>query len=178
MNRRRFMAKTLTSAAALSAGAMISNAQTSPTNALDKTTPSELVRRRGRQDLDLVFAFVRAGHNNLARVKEMVVSRPKIRYCSLGLGGRRLGNSHWWRVARWPARYCAIPALTRRAYRQLLRGNAGRARCDACIVKNQSFDRDHERAAWLYTSLSCCDQWRRRGRRSAKTAFGTKRERL
>jgi hypothetical protein len=87
MNRRRFIAKTLTSAAALTAGAVISNAQTSPTNALDKTTPSELVRRRGRQDLDLVFAFVRAGHNNLARVKEMVVQDPKFVIAAWDWGG-------------------------------------------------------------------------------------------
>jgi hypothetical protein len=89
MNRRYFIAKTLASAAVLGTGAAVSNAQTNSTAAAasDKTAPSEVVRRRGPLELKLVSAFVGAGHNNLARVKEMVAQEPNLVFASWDWGG-------------------------------------------------------------------------------------------
>src|SRR5690349_6246341 len=87
MNRRRFIANTLTSAAALTAGALASYAQTSYTNSPDKTTPSEVARLRGPLDLKLGRTFVRAGHNNLPRVKELIAQEPNLVFASLDWGG-------------------------------------------------------------------------------------------
>lgn len=87
MNRRHFISKTLTSAAVLGTGALVSNSQTSPANASDKAKPPEVVRLRGPQNLEQVFAFVRAGHNHLARVKEMVAQDRNFVIASWDWGG-------------------------------------------------------------------------------------------
>jgi ankyrin repeat protein len=92
MNRRRFIAKTLTSAAALGAGALISDAQTSSaqTNSPYIPAPGEVARKRGPQPLDVVYAFVGAGHGNLDKAKEMVAQDPHLVYAA-----RDWGNGDW-----------------------------------------------------------------------------------
>jgi hypothetical protein len=89
MNRRYFISKTLTDAAVLRVGTLVSNVQTYPsqTNASDKITPSEVVRRRGPIDLKLVAAFVGAGHNNLPRVKELIAQEPTLVLAAWDWGG-------------------------------------------------------------------------------------------
>jgi ankyrin repeat protein len=49
--------------------------------------PAEVTRKSGRQDLDMVFAFVRAGHNDLARVKQMVEQEPRLVVAAWDWGG-------------------------------------------------------------------------------------------
>jgi hypothetical protein len=92
MDRRHFLAKTLTSAAALGVGAHVSDAQTSsaPTNSPYIPAPGEVARKRGPQDLALVYAFVGAGHGNLDKVKEMVAQDPHLVYAA-----RDWGNGDW-----------------------------------------------------------------------------------
>jgi hypothetical protein len=87
MNRRRFIAKTLTSAAALGVGALVSDAQTNSTITSGTTNASELVRRRAPLDLKLVSAFVIAGHFNLPRVKELLAQEPALVFASWDWGG-------------------------------------------------------------------------------------------
>jgi Ankyrin repeats (many copies) len=89
MNRRHFISTTLTGAAALAGGTLASHAQTftSQTNALGKTTTSEVVRRRGPLDLKLVAAFVGAGHNNLSRVRGMIAQEPTLVFATWDWGG-------------------------------------------------------------------------------------------
>ena len=80
MNRRHFLAKTFTSATVIGAGVLITGVQTSPgqTNVFGKLVAAEIARNRPRQDLDTVFAFVRAGHNDLPRVKVMLAQEPAL----------------------------------------------------------------------------------------------------
>src|SRR5690242_21892720 len=89
MNRRCFLSQTLTSAAALSAGALTSSAHTPPeiSNVPDKPKPAEVLRRRGPLDLKLGVAFVGAGHNNLPSVKELVAQEPNLVVASWDWGG-------------------------------------------------------------------------------------------
>jgi Ankyrin repeats (many copies) len=89
MNRRNFIENTLTSAAVLGAGALACTAQNlSPqTNSAFTTGPREVARGRNKQDLDLVFAFVRAGHSDLNRVKEFVAQEPALVLASWDWGG-------------------------------------------------------------------------------------------
>jgi len=89
MNRRHFIAKTLTSATVLGVGTLVSDAQTSsvPTNAPYLPAPGEVPRKGGPQDLALVYAFVGAGHGNLAKVKELVAQDPKLVFAARDWGG-------------------------------------------------------------------------------------------
>jgi len=89
MNRRRFIAKTLTGAAALGVGTLVSGAQTSSvqTNSPHLPSPGEVPRKRGPQDLALVYAFVGAGHGNLGKVKELIAQDPHLVYASRDWGG-------------------------------------------------------------------------------------------
>lgn len=89
MNRRHFISNGLTSAAVLGAGGLVATAQTSSpqTNVADNKTVTEVVRKRGRLDLDLVSAFVGAGHNNLPRVKELVAQEPALVFAAWDWGG-------------------------------------------------------------------------------------------
>jgi ankyrin repeat protein len=92
MNRRHFVAKTLTSAAALGAGTVISEVRTSSAQANSPfiPAPGEVARKRGPQDLALVYAFVGAGHGNLGKVKEMVAQDPHLVYAT-----RDWGDGDW-----------------------------------------------------------------------------------
>jgi hypothetical protein len=92
MNRRYFISKTVTSAAALGVGTLISDAQTSlaKTNSPFIPAPGEVARKRGPQDLTLVYAFVGAGHGNLEKVQEMVAQDPHLVYAA-----RDWGNGDW-----------------------------------------------------------------------------------
>src|SRR5580700_7626770 len=58
MNRRHFIEKTFTGAAALSIGTLVSDAQTAlaQTNSPYVPAPGEVARKRGPQDLHLVYA--------------------------------------------------------------------------------------------------------------------------
>ena len=89
MNRRHFIAKTLTSAAALGVGTLVADAQTSSvqTNSPYIPAPGEVARKRGPQDLTLVYAFVGAGHGNLGKVKELIAQDPHLVYAARDWGG-------------------------------------------------------------------------------------------
>jgi hypothetical protein len=89
MNRRYFITKTFASAAALGAGTLVSDAQTSTaqTNSPYIPAPGEVARKRGPQDLTLVYAFVGAGHGNLDKVKELVAQDPRLVYAARDWGG-------------------------------------------------------------------------------------------
>ena len=89
MNRRHFIGKTLANVAVLGAGALVARAQTAAqsTNGPDRTAPPEVSRRREPLNLQLVFAFVRAGHNDLGRVKELIDQEPRLVVASWDWGG-------------------------------------------------------------------------------------------
>lgn len=87
MNRRHFIAKTLTSATALGAGPLISKAQT---NSPYIPAAGEVARKRGPQSLDSVYAFVGAGHGNLDKVKVMVAQDPRLVFAA-----RDWGDGDW-----------------------------------------------------------------------------------
>jgi len=65
----------------------IQNQETNQPALPDKKSSSEVARKRPRQDLDLVFQFVVAGHGNLARVKELVAQEPKLVLAAWDWGG-------------------------------------------------------------------------------------------
>ena len=71
----------------LGAGTLLAHAQSPATNSPNISAPGEIVRKRGRLGLDLVSAFVGAGHNNLERVKELVVQEPHLVFASWDWGG-------------------------------------------------------------------------------------------
>lgn len=74
-DRRRF----LVAGAAASVAAILpafGTPEESPASALKP--PTELARKRPPLGKDLVFEFVRAGHNNLPRVKEMLANEPML----------------------------------------------------------------------------------------------------
>ncbi len=87
MNRRKFLISGLTASAAITAFPIQAQETNKPPDVPDKKAFSEVVRKRGRQDLDVVFAFVRAGHNNLARVKELVAQDPELVFAAWDWGG-------------------------------------------------------------------------------------------
>jgi hypothetical protein len=78
MNRRHFINKTLTGAAVLQTGVLIANAENPTSNAPAFNLPGEVVRKRGPQELTVVYAFVGAGHGNLDKVKELVAQDPHL----------------------------------------------------------------------------------------------------
>lgn len=75
MNRRSFVTQTLTAAAALGAGPLVSG-QTPA--AEKKPAPGTEPKRPPALEGKLVFDFVVAGHGNLPKVKEMLASEPML----------------------------------------------------------------------------------------------------
>jgi hypothetical protein len=92
MNRRHFISKTFTSSAILSVGAVVSKAKnaSAPTASPFIPAPGEVARKRGPEDLALVYAFVGAGHGNLDKVKELVAQDPHLVYAA-----RDWGDGDW-----------------------------------------------------------------------------------
>src|SRR5215472_13056792 len=86
MNRRTFLISGLMASSAAHCLA-IQNQETNQPALPDKKSSSEVARKRPRQDLDLVFQFVVAGHGNLARVKELVAQEPKLVLAAWDWGG-------------------------------------------------------------------------------------------
>jgi ankyrin repeat protein len=86
VNRRKFIAKTLASATAINVGAAAENSS-SQTNSPDKPGQGEVVRKRGPQSLEMVYAFVGAGHGNLEKVKELLAADPHLIFASRDWGG-------------------------------------------------------------------------------------------
>lgn len=89
MNRRNFIAKTVAGATALSS---ITAAQNSlaQTNAPYNPGKGEVLRKRGPQELSVVYAFVGAGHGNLDKVKELLAQDPHLVYAA-----RDWGDGDW-----------------------------------------------------------------------------------
>jgi hypothetical protein len=73
IDRRRF----LVAGAAASAAAFLPNSIAADAPAPPKS-PAELARKRPPLNKELVFEFVRAGHNNLPRVKELLAQEPML----------------------------------------------------------------------------------------------------
>jgi len=82
-HRRNFVVSSIAAAAA-AATLPLHAQQTVPA---DQKGTGEVVRKRGRQDLDLVFAFVGAGHGNLVKVKELVAQDAKLVFAAWDWGG-------------------------------------------------------------------------------------------
>jgi hypothetical protein len=84
INRRKFLTGSLASTAVLAASRLVAEEAA-------KSTTAPAIRpepqRGARQDLEVVQAFVRAGHSNLERVKEMLAQDPKLVFASWDWGG-------------------------------------------------------------------------------------------
>src|SRR4051812_26294523 len=89
MNRRDFIAKTFASATAISVGTVVENSSAQAT-APYNPGQGEVLRKRGPQSLDMVYAFVGAGHGNLEKVKELLAQDPH-----LILAARDWGGGDW-----------------------------------------------------------------------------------
>lgn len=87
MNRKHFIQTTLAGATALGTGIFAARAETAASNAPAFSPPGEVVRKRGPQELNVVYAFVGAGHGNLAKVKELAAQDPRLVYASRDWGG-------------------------------------------------------------------------------------------
>ena len=87
INRRKFLVTGLTASVAASSPLLIAQEYGKQGDTLNKKTQTEIVRKNAREDLDLVFAFVRAGHFSLEKVKEMVSQDPKLVYAAWDWGG-------------------------------------------------------------------------------------------
>lgn len=92
MNRRTFIGKNALAAAALGAGRLAARAQAASTRTNSPYLPGagEVARKRGPQELNLVYAFVGAGHNNLEKVKELVAQDPNLVFAA-----RDWGSGDW-----------------------------------------------------------------------------------
>jgi len=86
MNRKEFIARMLTSAAVLGTGAFAASADSVTSNP-SFNPPGEVVRKRGPQELSVVYSFVGAGHGNLVKVKELLSQDPHLVYASRDWGG-------------------------------------------------------------------------------------------
>lgn len=91
-NRRRFVANGVISAAMLAStrllGAEPAPASAPPAQPAGAAKPVRPEPNRGpRQDLELVAAFVRAGHGNLPKVREMVEMDPALVFATWDWGG-------------------------------------------------------------------------------------------
>ena len=89
MNRRNFIAKTVASAGALSA-ITVAEKSLAQTNAPYNPGKGEVPRKRGPQELSVVYAFVGAGHGNLDKVKELLAQDPHLVYAA-----RDWGDGDW-----------------------------------------------------------------------------------
>jgi hypothetical protein len=87
MNRRHFIQRTVTAAAVFGTGVFAAGTERAAPNSLTTNPPGEVVRKRGPQELGVVYAFVGAGHGNLAKVKELVAQDPHLVYASRDWGG-------------------------------------------------------------------------------------------
>ena len=87
MNRRSFLTATVTNAA-LGAAVLVSDVTVlAQTNLPYISGPGEVARKRGPQELALVYAFVGAGHGNVGKVKELMAQDPHLIYASRDWGG-------------------------------------------------------------------------------------------
>ena len=77
IDRRKFILTGLTASAAITSARLLGEEPTKPAVVPEKAIRPE-PKRGPRQNLDDVFAFVRAGHDNLPRVKEMLAQNPKL----------------------------------------------------------------------------------------------------
>ncbi len=88
IDRRRFLITGLTaSAAAIGSSQLLAQEASKQLDSSNRKTASEIARQHGRQELDVVFAFIKAGHGDLARVKEMVEQDPKLVLAAWDWGG-------------------------------------------------------------------------------------------
>jgi hypothetical protein len=87
INRRRFLISGLVASAGVNSLPIHARETNSPAAPSEKKAPAEIARKRPRQDLDLVFAFVVAGHGNFPKVKEMVAQEPKLVLAAWDWGG-------------------------------------------------------------------------------------------
>jgi hypothetical protein len=88
-DRRRFIAGGVVAAVAFATPRLAAEKPTKTPAAPAAKPPAERARPP-RQDLDAVFEFVRVGHFNLARVKEMVAQTPRFVFASWDWG-----NGDW-----------------------------------------------------------------------------------
>src|SRR6476646_9016271 len=87
MNRRFFIATTVKNAAVFGAAALVSETGAfAQTNAPYIPAPGEVARKRGPQELALVYAFVGAGHVNLEKCKELLAQDPHLVYAARDWG--------------------------------------------------------------------------------------------
>ena len=86
MNRRHFIGATITSAAAVLGSGASALAQTNP----PYIPAGEVARKRGPQDLSVVYDFVKAGHGNLDKVKELIAQDPHLVFAA-----RDWGDGDW-----------------------------------------------------------------------------------
>ena len=87
-----FIGKTVMSAAALGAPKLAAHGQATATQTNPPPTApvGEVARKRGPQDLNTVYAFVGAGHNNLDKVKELLAQDPHLVFAA-----RDWGDGDW-----------------------------------------------------------------------------------
>lgn len=86
INRRKFLVTGLTASFAATSPFIIAQENGKRQDTLNRKPSVEIVRTNARQDLDLVFSFVKAGHNNLDKVKEMIRQDPKLIFASWDWG--------------------------------------------------------------------------------------------
>jgi Ankyrin repeats (many copies) len=84
-NRRSFIAGGLVATVAVSTGLLGQDAASQPKPPEKPVRPEP--ERGPRQDPELVFAFVRAGHNDLEKVKAMLAQDPKLVRAAWDWGG-------------------------------------------------------------------------------------------
>lgn len=89
-SRRLFLLAGVATSASLALSRRLRAADAVSTNPPPATPPAELAGRGAPQDPQRVFEFVRAGHTNLARVKEMLAEDPR-----LVLASWDWGNGDW-----------------------------------------------------------------------------------
>jgi len=87
IDRRGFLVTGLAASAAMASSQLLAQEGSQQLGSSDNKTPSEIARQHGRQDLDVVFAFIKAGHGDFARVKEMVEQDPKLVFAAWDWGG-------------------------------------------------------------------------------------------
>ncbi|HVS53667.1 MAG TPA: ankyrin repeat domain-containing protein [Opitutaceae bacterium] len=86
LNRRKFLATSLVASVGLATSRLAGEEATKPPATSTKQVKPEPVRG-ARQDLDTVQAFVRAGHGQLEKVKEMIAQDPKLVFATWDWGG-------------------------------------------------------------------------------------------
>jgi hypothetical protein len=87
MNRRKFIATSLAASAGLASVRLLGE---EPANSLTTPAAAKPIRpepKRGpRQDLDLVFSVVKAGHGKLAQLKELIAHSPALVFAAWDWG--------------------------------------------------------------------------------------------